>query len=98
MSNLLVPQDRLASLRLDQLVFGTVLAWARFRFDCCARAIVHGITFASSDRLEGLRVTFSVELEPFMVSEKFVLLLRFVYFLLIGKKFLLSTFLVNLSV
>ena len=98
MSNLLVPQDRLASLRLDQLVFGTVLAWARFRFDCCAGAIVHCITFAPSDGLEGLRVTFSVELEPFMVSEKFVLLLRFVYFFLIGKKFLLSTFLVNLSV
>jgi len=62
----------------------------RLRLNSNTRSVEHGVPLGSCDCLEGLRVSLPVQIEPLMVAQQSVDLLRLINLFLIRKMYFLG--------
>ena len=67
----------------------SVLTWARLRFKSDASSVELTVALATSDSFEGLSVTFTIQIKPFMITQKLIGLRCLKSLFLVREQFLL---------
>ena len=85
------------NLLFDLAIAWSVLTGTRLRFMRCSCSIKLTVTLAASNCFEGLLMTFTIQIKPFMITQEFISLLRLKSLFLVSKHLLLCLFILDTS-